>query len=246
VSVFQPKQIVSKKEAHAPIAEKLAAFTEHRADLLEKLQEGYKSGPQSQPFDEGKSWRDLTRVAELYFWSEVMKPMPNAERSNRLRQLVRALRLARGLTDRAMTDGVGDALFVAFCTQKGIKPYPALPIEKDGSTVLTRCLDEIKGMATALATLETVARAAAAKDKPDKTGRSALLPRGCIQGLARVYRNSTGTKPGRGAGPFADFAYEFMIAVDQTGFEYESLIDAIQDAHRQFKPSWFDGKPPSR
>ena len=41
-------------------------------------------------------------------------------------------------------------------------------------------------------------------------------------------------------GPFADFAYEFMTAVGQTGFDYGSLTDAIQDAHQKFNPSWFD------
>jgi hypothetical protein len=102
----------------------------------------------------------------------------------------------------------------------------------------------MKEMATALAKLETVARAAAANDKPDKAGRPTLLPRDCIQGLARVYRSSTGSKPGRGNGPFADFASEFAKAVGKTGFSRRSLIDAIQDAHLRFAPSWFDGKPP--
>jgi hypothetical protein len=234
VSLFQPIPIVSKKEAQAPVAAKLAAFKKHKRDLLNKLQNECKSNPHSRRLDEGKSWRDLCQLAQLYLWGEVGKPdsMSGAERGKRLRQLSAALRRARGLTDRAMKDEVGDLLYVAFCT------------EKDGSFALTRRVDEIKEMATALATLETVARAAAANDRPNKAGRSTLLPRDCIQGLARVYRSSTCSKPGRGAGPFADFASEFMVAVGQTRFSRTSLIDAIQDAHRRFKPSWFDGKPP--
>jgi hypothetical protein len=234
------------KDGLAPIAfpEKMAAFDQHKKVLLANLRKVNSRKPE--PLDADKSWRDLTHLARLYFsWRKSEQgAMPGAERRERLHQLASALRLARGLTDRAIKDDVGIYLYKSWCAKSGIQPNLEVPVGKDGSSILTRKADEIKQMAAALATLQTIAQTALANDKPDKAGRSALLPRDCIQGLARVYRNSTGTKPGRGAGPFADFASEFMVAIGQTGFSHTSLIDAIQDAHRRFKPSWFDGKPP--
>jgi hypothetical protein len=56
------------------------------------------------------------------------------------------------------------------------------------------------------------------------------LSRGFIEGLAGVYQNSTGVKPGAGEGPFARFVYEFLTAVGRGNIEYESVIDAIKDA----------------
>jgi hypothetical protein len=246
MSLFNPIPIVSQEAARAPVADKLAAFKKHKRNLLNKLKNGYKRSPQSQSFDEGKSWRDLTQLARLYFWGEVIKKeaLPARDCIKRLRQLARALRAAHGLTRRAIDDGLGDELCRAWFAQKKVSLISAAGIDEGDSSILTCTVDEIKAAFAGLATLETAARAAAAtSDVLSKKGRPALLPRDCIQGLARVYRKSTGTKPGRGAGPFADFAYEFMTAVGQTGFDYESLIDAIQEAHRQFNPSWFDETP---
>jgi hypothetical protein len=243
MSLFSPVPIVSKKAARAPIAAKLAAFKKHKQDLLNALQNGCKSGRKSEPFDTDKSWDDLTQLAQLYFWGQVMErnALSTRERINRLRHLSRALRQALGVTRRAISDSIGSDLYRAWFVKKNIPLTSALQIDKDGSSVLTRSADEINEMVEALARLEAISRAAAATaDVPSNIGRPVLLPRDCIQGLARVYRTSTGAKPGRGAGPFAEFAYKFMTAVGQTGFEYESLPDAIQDAHRAFKPSWFD------
>jgi hypothetical protein len=169
--------------------------------------------------------------------------LPTRERITRLNHLSKALRKALGITQRAISDSVGDDLYRAWFVTKKIPLTSALQIDKDGSSILTRLADEINEMVEALAKLEAISRAAkAAIDLPSKTGRPPLLPRGCIQGLARVYRTSSGARPGRGNGPFAAFAYAFMTAVGQTGFDYRSLIDAIQDAHQKFKPSWFDEK----
>ena len=168
-----------------------------------------------------------------------------------LQGLSTALRKAHGLTQRAMRDGVADELFKAWFVRKNISPISAVridlatPIDKDGSSVLTRTADKIKDMTEALATLAALSHTAATiADVPSTGGRPPLLPKECLQGLARVYRGSTGSKPGRGAGLFADFAYEFAVAVGKKGFSRRSLIDAIQDAHLRIKPSWFDGEPP--
>jgi hypothetical protein len=248
MSLFNPIPTVSKQAACAPIAKQLAAFEEHKQTLLDILQHGRKIGPNFKSFDADKSWNDITLVAHLYFGGQVTEQnaLPTRERIKRLHQLAKALRQADGLTQRAIRDGLGEELYRAWFAKKNISPIFAVKIDsavsfgKDGSSPLTRIADDIKEMVEALATLATLSDAAAAADVPSKTGRPALLPRFCIQGLARVYRSSTGAKPGRGAGPFADFAYEFMIAVGQTDFEYVSLTDAIQDAHRLSKPSWFD------
>ncbi len=248
MNLFEPIPIVSKKEARAPIAAKLAAFNKHKSNLLKKLQNGHKRRPTSASFDPVKSWQDLTNCAQLYFWGEVMKQktMPTADRIKRLRQLSRALRVACGLARRAIRDDVGDELYRAWFAKKNLDLMKAVavPMEKDGSSVLTRTADEIKEMVTVLATLQALAESALEANNVSNrsAGRPALLPRDCIQGLARVYRTSTGSKPGLGAGPFAEFAAAFMIAIGQTGFERTSLIDAIQDAHGKFNPSWFDKK----
>jgi hypothetical protein len=243
VSLFQPIPIVSKKEARAPIAAKLTAFNKHRKTLLSRLRNECKKGPASGAFDANKSWNDLTQIAQLFFWGQDMEQdmLPSRDRVKRLNQLARALRHAHGLARRAMGDSVGDDLHRAWFAQKNISLISVNQIDKDGSSILTRTADEIKEAVASLTTLEAAVRAAAATiDVPSATGRPSLLPRDCIQGLARAYRSNTGSKPGRGAGPFADFASEFMVAVGQTGFSRRSLIDAIQDAHPRFKHSWFD------
>jgi hypothetical protein len=242
VTLFQPIPIVTRKEARAPISAKTAEFEKQRQNLLNKLRRGSRTNP----LDETASWRELCRLAELYFRIDVSAAMSSTELRKRLGTLADALRKARNLMDRALNDDAGNYLYRAWCAKNGIQLNSTVPIELDGSSALTRGVDEIKEMTTALAKLEEVAHAAAASDKAVTAGRPALLPRDCIQDLARVYRKSTGSKPGLGAGPFADFAYEFMTAVGQTGFSRRSLIDAMQDAHRLFKPSWFDGKPPSK
>ena len=108
-------------------------------------------------------------------------------------------------------------------------------------------LDEVLSAVNGMAELEIAARTAAAANAiPPKSGRPPLLPADYIQALARVYHTKTGMKPGRGAGPFSLFVYEFIAAVNQPDFEfaYDSVIDAIKNAHRQYvaagKRSMFD------
>ncbi len=234
-------------DAHAAVAKQLADFERHKQKLLNTLQKGRKARPNSEPFDADKSWDDIARLARLYFWGRVTEQnaLPTRERIKRLHELAKTLRKAHRVTQRAMHDGIADELYVAWFTLN-ITANSIISIDeidKDGSSILTRIADDIKGMARALATLDTLSHTAATTaDVLSNTGRPTLLPRDCIQGLARVYGSSTGSRPGRGSGPFADFAFAFMTAVGQTDFDYRSLIDAIQDAHRKFNPSWFDEK----
>jgi hypothetical protein len=245
-TVFDIEIVERTRAWQSPIAAECAAFEEHKEILLVKLRKRQKLGSKSDQFDAIQSWHDLTQLAKLYFFERLMnqETMVAADSTKRLRQLATALRHARNLVNMAMRDDVGANLFKAWLGAQNITKDSPIILEikdKQATSILIRATDKMKQAVEGLTALEIAASAALlATDVLPKQGRPPLLPRDCIQGLARVYRTSTGAKPGRGSGPFADFAYEFMTAVGQTGFDYRSLIDAIQDAHQQFKPSWFD------
>lgn len=230
----------SRKAAYAPIAPELARFNTHKEEILDKLRDEYERRPRSEPFDAEKPWRRLTRMAEMYFWGEIIKreTMSPAERFNRLRQLAKALDRTHDLVIRAMheDEDIGLGIFRAWCAEAKI--FPGTNIDAP-----IRALGDIKNAVEGLATLKTAAyKAAMANVVPPKSGRPALLPSECFHGLGRVYRDSTGMKPGRGAGPFAKFVFEFIRALHPPDFEfeYDSIIDGIKNAHRRHKPSVFD------
>lgn len=235
--------IVSTDVAQAPIAARLDTFNRHKQTLLDNLKS--RSRLKSSTFDADRFWEALTDLAKLYFWRDQMKQdaIPPAERTKRLRQLETALRRARGLIDRAMKDDIGTDLFKACFAGTKMPLAAAATMDEEGSSFLISITNEVKKAAAGLATLETAARAAAlAANTPTKVGRPPVLPRDCIHGLARVYRSSTGSRPGRGNGPFARFVFKFLTAVDRPGneFDYDSVVGAIKNAHLQSKPSMFD------
>jgi hypothetical protein len=235
-------RIQTREEAYAPIAAELAAFERHKKALLDNLRNVHERGLNSESFDAEKVWCALTRLAKLYFCGETMKQetIPTGERVKRLRQLARALARARGLAEKALQDDVGGDLFRGWVAGKQLPMTLAVRSDGDGSSVATRAIDEIKNAVTDLVTLESAARtAAAAMDAPASAGRPPILPRDCIHGLARIYRSSTGLKPGRGDGPFARFVLQFIAAVGRRGCEFDSVIEAIKDAHAQRTPSAF-------
>jgi hypothetical protein len=230
------------KELKAEIDAGLAAFEQHKISLLEHVQNVYQRGPKSEPFDAEKSWQDLTCLAGLYFWRARVKQdtVPAAHRVERLRDLARTLRRARRQAEMAMRDDVGDDLFSAWCdanVRSDIDPTPPL--------TLVRLDHEFEKVIASLAALETAARRAA-DEVPQARGRpkgSAVLSRGFIEGLAEVYRNSTGSKPGAGDGPFARFVYEFLTAIGRGKIEYESLVDAIKDTKARVRTRPAAAKP---
>jgi hypothetical protein len=186
------------------------------------------------PPDEDKSWGDLIRLAQLYFWGEKMRQeaIPAADRVKRLRQLATAVRRVRGLADRAIRDDVGGDLFKAWFAETKIPLAAAAGIYNDGSSIPILIADEITEVVEGLATLETAA-SRAANDVPTRPGRptgTAILPRDCILGLKRVYQNSTGSKPGGRDGPFARFVSAFLAAISRDTITNASVIDAIKDA----------------
>jgi hypothetical protein len=82
----------TREEVYATIANDLAAFNQHKKALLDELRNGRKPALRSEPFDEDKSWGDLIRLAQLYFWDEKIRQeaIPAADRVKRLRQLATA------------------------------------------------------------------------------------------------------------------------------------------------------------
>jgi hypothetical protein len=225
----EPIPDAEMEELKAEIDAGLAAFEQHKISLLDHLQKVYQRGPKPEPFDAEKSWRGLTHYATMYFWQARVKQetVPAAHRVERLRDLARILGRARRMVETAMQDDVGNDLFSAWReanVRYDINPTPPL--------TLVRIDDEFEKVIANLAALETAA-CRAADEVPRGRGRpigSAFLSRGFIEGLAGVYQNSTGVKPGAGEGPFARFVYEFLTAVGRGNIEYESVIDAIKDA----------------
>jgi hypothetical protein len=208
------------------------AFGRHKAALLNHLQQVYESGPKSKPFDAEKSWRHLDRIALSYFYHEGMRQriVPAADRVRRLRELAKALGQARRLVEKATQDD--DLLFSAWCeanVRYDIEPTPPF--------TLVRIDDEFKKVIASLPALETAALRAA-DEIPKKGGRprgTALLRWDFIEVLAEIYRNSTGSKPGAGDGPFARFVYEFITALGRRNVEYPSIVDAIKGTRSQVR-----------
>jgi hypothetical protein len=229
----EPIPDAEMEELKAEIDAGLAAFERHKISLLEHLQNVYQRGPKSKPFDAEKAWQGLTLLAGLYFWRARLKQetVPSAHRVERLRDLARTLRRARRQAEMAMRDDVGDDLFSAWC-EASIR----YDLDPTGPLTLVRIDHEFDKVIAGLAALETAARRAA-DEVPKVRGRpkGAFLSRGFIEGLAGVYQNSTGSKPGAGAGPFARFVHEFLTAMGGDNIEYESLVDAIKDTRARVR-----------
>lgn len=230
----------SREAAYAPIAPGLNRFKAHKKEILDRLRNGCACGTHAEPFDPERPWIRLTRFAEMYLWGRLAKQETTspAERFNRLRQLARALDHTHDLAIRAMHEDIGWDIFGAWCADAKITVD-----DKAVFNNIASALNDIKKAIDGLASVRAAAfKAAASNAVPPKSGRPALLPSECYHGLAQVYRDSTGLKPGRGAGPFAGFVYEFIRAVHPPDFEfeYDSVVDGIKDAHLRHKPSKFD------
>lgn len=204
------------------------SFERHKGRLLDVLRDAYERGPRSKPFDPDKTWWQLTGVAQFYLWRGSVKrdTMPAADRTKRLRELVKVLGGARQMVDKAMHDDVKGALFSAW--------YDANvrnDVIPEGPLVLARLEDEFDKVVAGLSVLETAAQQAA-DDVRTKAGRpkgTAVLQKDEIEGLAAVYRAGTGSLPGAGDGPFAKFVLAVLTALGRH-IAYDSVIDAIKDA----------------
>lgn len=231
-------QLETREEAYAPISKQLEAFSQHKTTLIDRLHGAYQRGPKSRPFNREKSWHDLLILARLYFWGELSKQntTPPAERFNRLRQLSNAVHHARDLAASAICEDIGIDLLRGWVKVSRPSLSSALSAPE-------KVIDEISEISRALAKLGAAASAAAsANTSSSDRGRPSILPYDCIHGLARIYRTSTGSKPGRGRGPFARFVSAFVAALNgpNVRFDDDSLVGAIQEAHRRYRPSMFE------
>jgi hypothetical protein len=218
---------------------KTDTFGRHKVALLNHLQQVFESGPKSKPFDAEKSWRHLDRIAWMYFWHEGwrQRTVPAADRVERLRELAKGLGGARRLIEKATQDDVGNLLFSAWCDAD-------IQYDVDSPQPLTWYEIELEfdRWVANLAILET-AVLRAADEIPKKDGRprgTALLRWDFIEVLAEIYRNSTGSKPGAGDGPFARFVYAFITALGRRNVEYSSIVDAIKNTRNQGRMRSFD------
>ena len=139
------------------------------------------------------------------------------------------LERARDMISEAMQSDVGNDLIAGWW--EGASEYA----EVEGRFVDLLYIErEFETVVTSLAALETAATRAA-DNVSTRRGRpkgTAILPRHFIEALAAVYRDTTGSKPGAGDGPFAKFVMEFLTALGHRNIQYESAIDAIKDARR--------------
>jgi hypothetical protein len=211
---------------------KLASFERHKTVLLHNLRGIYERGPKTEPFDADKAWDSLTRIADEYLRVVQVRGdrVPVAVRVKRLEQIAKALGRARVLLDKAKQDTVRNDLIRGWCAEAKI--LPGSVITKDGSP-LALVYDEVAGMPARVKKLEMAARRAA-KDMHTTRGRpkgKVVLPGECVRALAKVYRASTGVKPGKSDGPFARFVYAFLAVTGQRVLAYRSVVDVIKNTH---------------
>jgi hypothetical protein len=237
---------------------RLSEFDKHKKSLLDILRNACERRPNSKPFDGDKAWARLIGLAQFYYGRGRVKQetMPAADRIERLRDIAKALGRARRLVARAMRNDAGGALYSSWCEAN---PYfrhdpdgreqPLTPIHiKVFDQVRTK--NEFDKVFAGLATLEKAASRAADDVPPSKRGRPPILSRDDIWNLAALYRDSTGSIPGAGDGPFAKFVVEVLTAAGRADdIEYGSIIEAIKGARqwalmhpvaRKWGPSPFD------
>ena len=191
-------------------------------------------------------------VARMYYRQTIVKQetMPVADREARLRELAKALGKARGMTDKAMQDDVGDDLFSAWWEGTN-EPRASVVRNDDGSIALVGIADEMfKEAVAGLAALETAALRAASEAHEERTRhrgpRRGTVPPDCIDTLAAVYRGSTGAKPGAGHGPFVRFVCAFLAAI-RANISEDYVVELAQNARSRARtncskwaPSPFD------
>lgn len=230
---------------------RLAKVDKHKKDILDVLRNEYERGAKSKPFDGDKAWRHIIGLAGSYFRPGSVKKeiVPAAEQVKRLRKLEEVLGKARTLIDEALQDEVGGALHSSWCEANAY-----FGKEPEGEPALTpvhfkvfdpiRTKNEFDKVFLGLATLEAAASHAADNVPAAKRGRPAILSRDEIWNLAALYRDSTGSIPGGGDGPFASFVVEVLTAqgrynaLEDQGkrvrgaIKYQSVVDAIVDTRQ--------------
>jgi hypothetical protein len=215
------------EEVRADVRARLAAFEEHKEDLLAILRNPSKGGTETNTFDEGETWSDLKSIASTYFWEQRVrketKPSPADKRRKRLCAFNKAVGKARVMAERAMQDDVGDDLYSAW--HEATVRYDLDLADLEMPLTLVRLPDEFRKVVGTLAVLEAAASHAAANVETRRSGKPVILLRGYIPVLAEIFQQSTGRLPRSGRGPFFRFVMRFSTALG-----IDSACHTIDDA----------------
>jgi hypothetical protein len=217
-------------EREVPDDPRLAEFDKHRKKLLDMLRNEYERGPKSKTFDADKAWLSLRGHARFLGWRSVKQAtIPAADRRERLRDIAKILRRANRLVERTMQNVVGSDLFLAWWEVRGSE-Y-AKPDGRFDPRYMERKFNQlVKG----LADLENAASYGADHVEPPERGKPPVLTGDDIWNLAVLYRDSTGSIPGAGDGPFAEFVWNVLIAVGRPNdIKYGSMVEAIKGTRRR-------------
>jgi hypothetical protein len=233
----QPVPSARVEAVRAAIDAGLLNFERHKEALLDILRRA--RNPEFEPLEEDKWWRRVTNLAGIYFWEQRVKQyetLPSGDRAKRLLILARALGKACSLTDKAMGDDVGDALFSAWQEETGVAPVSIVRNDDGSFSRMLSAMEKFKKEVAGLAPLEVAAKKAADEARRERVGggrprgTSALSP-GYILALAEFYGESTATEAATGGGSFVKFVRVFLDAVGQKDRVTERhLIGTIEDA----------------
>ena len=242
---FEPVVDGTKVQAiKADVEASLSKFEGHREAILTILRNEHQREPKTDPFDENATWDRLARFAHSFLLQERVKQatMPDAELKAQLNELATALTRSRTLVEE-MQDDVGDDLFSAWCEGTD-EPSASVVSNGDGSFAMVRVPEQMFNKAVAsLAALETAAVRAADGAREKRAGRgrpkgTKVLPTVHVLVLAARYRESTGTKPGAGRGPFVRFVFAFLSALDRANITEDYVVELVQNAR-----SWARAHP---
>jgi hypothetical protein len=240
----EPTASAEIERIHSAIEVGLGTFEQHKTTLITILRHAHNGRLK---FDEPKSWSGLTSLARSFFWQARLKELeriPAVTRKSRLDELARVLEQSRIIVDAAMRDEVGDDLFSSWCEGTN-EPLLSLVRNDDGSLTAVRGPEEMfKKAVVSLAALETAALHAANQVKRPGRGRrkgTTVLPVGYIEALATLYRETTGSKPGTGPGPFVRFVCAFLTALGVAYITADYVAELAQAAR-----SWALTNPSER
>jgi hypothetical protein len=238
VEYEEPVKSARTEVVRRAIDAELLKFEAHKEVLLTILRDAHNDGPKSERFNESRTWFHLTNLAGIYHGEAIVKQasMSSGDRAKRLLILAKALGKARRLTDAAMEDDVGDALFLAWKEKTGEARVSTVRHDDGSFSWILNAEEKFKKEVAGLAALEVAANKAADEARLERVGggrprgTSALSPDDILK-LADFYRNSTATEPVIGDGPFAGFVRAFLDAVGQKDRITERhLIEMIEDA----------------
>jgi hypothetical protein len=206
-----------------------ARLNSHKDKLLENLRYAYKCGPKDRPFDADKAWNKIEILASWYIArreGRQLDPKPS-DRVDSYKRLADTLKLAHDMITDALAsfDSAGDL----------IRAWKESS-DKDGHEAgrrgdLLDAMTEFVGLVESIATLEAAAsRAAKNAHKGPGAPKTSALPPGCIDGLASLYRESTGLKPtSTEDGPGVLFVCQLLTAIGHP-LEENTVSKAIKDA----------------